>query len=497
MASQSPQLHFLLIPFVVQSRLIPMIDIAKILAQRNVVVSIVTAPLNATGFNTTINRAVKSGLPVRIIPLELPHAEADLLNGFENDDSLSLPNMMKNFTAAMSMLQKPLEELFEELKPRPSCIISDRNLMWTTDVAHKFHIPRIAFDGKNCFHLLCSHNLRVSKVFESVSNSEDFVVPGLPHQIAFTKAQLPPDFNPGSNWQDMDAILEKIREAEAGSYGLLVNSYDELELAYLQEYRKRTGKKVWCIGPVSLCNKDNSDKAERGKKASIDENQCLKWLDSCPPGSVIYVCLGSLSRLTPPQLIELGLGLEASKRPFIWVIRSEYKREELEKWLVKDGFEERVKGRGFLIRGWAPQVLILSHPAIGGFLTHCGWNSTLEGICAGLPMITWPMFSEQFLNEKLIVQVLEIGVRVGVEVAVQLGEEEKFGVLVKRENVKEAIDKVMGEGKEKEERRERVRKLSEMARKAVEVGGSSYQSITLLLEDIMQQAQKQSEHSIV
>jgi UDP-glucosyl transferase 73C len=223
----------------------------------------------------------------------------------------------------------------------------------------------------------------------------------------------------------------------------------------------------------------------------MDENQCLKWLDSWPLSSVIYACLGSLNRLTPPLLMELGLGLEASNKPFIWVLRGSYKSKEMENLLLEDGFEERVKGRGLIIHGWAPQVLILSHPAIGGFLTHCGWNSSLEGICAGVPMMTWPMFAEQFLNEKLIVQVLEVGVRVGVELALTWGEEEKFGVAVKRENVQEAVEKIMGEGEEREERRERARKLAEMAKKAIEEGGSSFFNITLLLQDIRQQAQKQ------
>lgn len=207
---------------------------------------------------------------------------------------------------------------------------------------------------------------------------------------------------------------------------------------------------------------------------------------------MIYACLGSLNRLAPSQLIELGLGLEASRRPFIWVIRGGYKREEMEKLLSEDGFEERVKGRGFLIWGWAPQVLILSHPAGGGFLTHCGWNSTVEGICAGVPMVTWPLFAEQFFNEKFVVQVLEIGVRVGVEVVMHWGDEEKFGVLVKKENVKEAVEKVMGEGKEREERRERATKLEQMAKKAIEEGGSSYLNVKLLVEDIMQLAKKQA-----
>ena len=113
------------------------------------------------------------------------------------------------------------------------------------------------------------------------------------------------------------------------------------------------------------------------------------------------------------------------------------------KWISEEGFEERTKGRGLIIRGWAPQVLILSHPSIGGFLTHCGWNSTLEGISAGVPMITWPLFADQFLNEKLVTQVLKIGVSVGMEVPMKFGEEEKTGVLVKKEDIKRAICIVM------------------------------------------------------
>jgi hypothetical protein len=165
----------------------------------------------------------------------------------------------------------------------------------------------------------------------------------------------------------------------------------------------------------------------------------MGWLNSKKPGSVIYACLGSLCRLIPAQLIELGLGLEASNQPFIWVIKTGERHLELEEWLVKERFEERIKGRGLLIKGWAPQVLILSHPAVGGFITHCGWNSTLESVCSGVPMITWPLFAEQFFNEKLVVEVLRIGIKVGVEIPVRWGDEEKVGVLVKKDGVEKAI----------------------------------------------------------
>ncbi|XVE93402.1 hypothetical protein REPUB_Repub01dG0189000 [Reevesia pubescens] len=108
------------------------------------------------------------------------------------------------------------------------------------------------------------------------------------------------------------------------------------------------------------------------------------------------------------------MALEASEQQFIWVVRRQKNNEEEEDWLL-EGFEKRMEGKGVIIRGWAPQVLILDHEAVGRFVTHCGWNSTLEGVSAGVPMVTWPVFADQFYNEKLLTQVLKIGVDVGVQ----------------------------------------------------------------------------------
>ncbi|KAF2289835.1 hypothetical protein GH714_038858 [Hevea brasiliensis] len=244
-------------------------------------------------------------------------------------------------------------------------------------------------------------------------------------------------------------ILSDLQLEQEQGTKILVDNQAAIAISLNPVFHERAiKKKVWCIGPVSSCNKENLDKFERGNKSSINEKQCLEWLDLQKPRSVIYACLGSLCRLEPSQLIELGLGLEASKQPFIWVAKTGEKSSELEDWFLKEKFEERIKGRGMLIKGWAPQVLILSHPAIGGFLTHCGWNSTIEGVCSGVPMLTWPLFSEQFFNEKLIVEILRIGVRVGVEVPVRWGEEEKVGVLVKKEEVEMAVSMLMDEGEE-------------------------------------------------
>ncbi|KAJ0087995.1 hypothetical protein Patl1_32268 [Pistacia atlantica] len=122
------------------------------------------------------------------------------------------------------------------------------------------------------FSLLCFHNLQKSKVHEKVSESEPFVVPGLPDKIELTTNKLPGDFNPGLS-EDFKTLGRKMREGDVGAYGVIVNSFEELGQDYVEGYRRATGKKVWCVGPVSLCNNENLDKAERGEKASNDEEK--------------------------------------------------------------------------------------------------------------------------------------------------------------------------------------------------------------------------------
>ncbi|KAL9153379.1 hypothetical protein ABFS82_10G044700 [Erythranthe guttata] len=483
MANYEQQPHFVLFPFMAQGHMIPMVDIARLLSRRGVVVSILITPGNGKRFETVIDRAVSSGLSIRLLHIKLPGAEAGLPEGCENFDMISSMDEALKFFKATAMLKDQVKQILQHLKPYPSCLISDMCYTWTTDVALSLGIPRLLFHGFSCFSLVCMHVLAASKDFEDVaSDTEYFVVPGLPDRIEITKAQLRGTAKAiDADWID---IRNQMRESEVEALGTVANTFQELEPRYVEKYMKlKENKKLWCVGPVSLCNEDELDKAERGNRASIDEHECLKWLDSHEPSSVVYVCLGSLSRMATSQLIELGLGLEASNKPFVWVVRNA--SAELKEWLLEEKFEERVRERGLLIQGWAPQVLILSHPSVGGFLTHCGWNSTLEGITAGLPMMTWPVFAEQFCNEKFIVSVIKTGVRVGVELPVLFGEEEMIGVQVKSDDIKMVIHKFMnGEDEEVRERRERARKLGEMAKTATEEGGSSYHSITQLIRDI-------------
>jgi hypothetical protein len=208
-------------------------------------------------------------------------------------------------------------------------------------------------------------------------------------------------------------------------WGILINTFYELDSLGIDHIRNLTGRPVWSIGPIlppavfDDTGIDRESMNSRGKAADIAEEECLRWLDSRPPQSVVFVCFGSHFILNEKQIRALAAGLEASGQAFIWAIRrpqTEPKPKGTEVGLP-EGFEERTRERGLLIWGWAPQLLILSHPSVGAFLSHCGWNSTLESVSLGVPMITWPMFAEQPFNSKLLVEKLGIGIQICLDVS--------------------------------------------------------------------------------
>ncbi|KAF8035025.1 hypothetical protein BT93_C1140 [Corymbia citriodora subsp. variegata] len=483
MSLQPQALHVVFIPLLAQGHMIPMVDMARIFASRGAVATVYTTPVNARRFRTTVSRSGKLGMPIRLVEIPFPCEEVGLPVGYENLDILPSPELLTKFYNAMEKLQEPIEKHIREQTPAPSCIISDKYIFWSSDTAQQFGIPRFVFHAMCCFSVLSAHYVKHSDCSDSItSDMEPFEVPGMPKGFKITKAQLPGN---SVRQQDFEVFRGKIQEAEMAAQGVVLNSFNELEHGCIKAYQKAIGKRVWCVGPVSLCNKDETDMLQRGNEASSDTEKYMAWLDSMKPRSVIYACLGSLCRLAPSQLMELGRGLEASQQPFVWVIRRGEGDSELENWLMEERFEERVKGRGIVIRGWAPQVAILSHQAIGGFLTHCGWNSTLEGMCSALPMVTWPLFSEQFVNEALVVDILGIGVRVGVKVPVRWGEERKVGVLVREDEIARAIDALVSEDEEGEERRKRAAELGEKARRAMQEGGSSQSEVSRVLQYIM------------
>ncbi|KFK42212.1 hypothetical protein AALP_AA2G226100 [Arabis alpina] len=194
--------------------------------------------------------------------------------------------------------------------------------------------------------------------------------------------------------------------------------------------------------------------------------QCLDWLDSKTKNTVVYVNFGSLTMLTKEQLIEFAYGLAGSGKEFLWVMRS----GTVDSILPAD-FRSETANRAMLINGWCSQEKILSHPSIGGFLTHCGWNSILESLFVGVPMICWPFFADQITNRKFCCDEWRIGIEIGDE--------------VKRERV-EAVVKEVIDGEKGKRIRETVVKWRSMAEEASESpSGSSYLNFETVVNKVL------------
>nr|BBC62105.1 glucosyltransferase 4 [Nemophila menziesii] len=462
------QLHVVFFPFMAQGHLIPTLEMVKLFSSRGLKTTIVTTKFYAPAVTKSIEKTKHTGNQINIIIIKFPSAEVGLPEGSESLDKLKSPDMFMKFFKALSLLQEPFEQILQELSP--DCIVSDMFFPWTTASAAKFDIPRFVFHGLSLFALCVSENMRFYKPFKNLGSesldSEPVMLPDFPNQIEFSKVQVP-EFEVGESKNEIMELLNQVKESEVKSYGIIINSFNELEKDYVDYYRNVWGRRAWLLGPLSLSNRDDEVKDQ------TDEHGSLKWLDSKKPDSVIYVCFGSVAPLSSSQLHEIALGLESSGQQFIWVVKE---REDGEKWLP-EGFEERIKDKGLIIRGWAPQVSILEHESTGGFVTHCGWNSVLEAVSAGVVMATLPTFAEQPFNEKLLTKVLKIGIPIGSP----LSNRGKSGV--KKEEIAEAMKGIM-EGEEALEMRIRAKSLKEMAWKAVEEGGSSYNDLTSLIDGV-------------
>ncbi|XP_075501739.1 scopoletin glucosyltransferase-like [Primulina tabacum] len=466
------QLVVVFLPFMAHGHMIPTLDMAKLFYSRGVK----TIIISTAEFADPIKKARESGLDIGLSILKFPPEGSDLPDDCVSfHHAMAYEDLFPKFVKALSMLQEPVEKLLEEF--RPNCLVADMFLPWTTDSAAKFGIPRLVFHGVSTFALCATEQMKRHKPYENVSSdSEPFLLPDLPHQIKLVRTQVNPS-DLEENASVFSQLRVKMREAEKRSYGVVVNSFYELEPDYADHYKTVLGRRAWLIGPLLLHNKDDVAKARRGKESALDEHEIKAWLDSKKANSVVYVCFGTMASFTSAQLRETAIGLEASGQDFIWVVRRG-RNDEGNNDFLPDGYEERIKGKGLIIRGWAPQVLILNHPSIGAFVTHCGWNSTLEGVCAGVPLVTWPVFAEQFFNEKLVTEVLRIGVSVGNMQWRRSGSE---GVPSKA--VAKAVQSVIN-GEEAPEMRSRAKKLKEMASKAVEEGGSSMAELSSLMQEL-------------
>lgn len=473
--AKSEVVHFVLVPLMAQGHMIPTIDLGRLLAQLGMQVTLITTPLNIIRYQLSVDRIRSSGLPMDFVPIRFPASEAGIPDGFENIDSWPFPFEIKDYYEALYMMAAPLEAYIrEEGKKKPGipiCLISDFSNPWTSRVSENLGIPRYVFYSVCCF------TLNLVKLFEldgGGGGNTVYVVLDLDERVEVPR----PEQHIFLSGSEQECIRSAIMDSDKAADGIIVNSVYELEPMFVDRFSKLTGKKIWTVGPVSLCNKEKLDKAIRGSKSSSEFDKIQHFLDSMNPKSVVYFSLGSLMQPSLVLLKEIGKGLEASGHPFIWVLRGAVKElEEIDEWLETEGLEARTRNRSLILRGWAPQLMILEHGSTGAFFTHCGWNSCLEGIATGVPLITWPCFVDQFSNQSFIVDVVKIGVSIGIKEVIYLKNPDD--AWVKSETIKTAVERVLNGGDEGDGLRKRIARLTDTAKIAFDVGGSSYQNLTL------------------
>jgi hydroquinone glucosyltransferase len=260
--------------------------------------------------------------------------------------------------------------------------------------------------------------------------------------------------------------------------GILINSFFELESKAIKALEQKGHGKIsfFPVGPITQIGSSNNDDV-------VDEFECWKWLKKQPQNSVLYVSFGSGGTLSQRQINELAFGLELSGQRFIWVLRApsasasatyleDANSDDPLKFLPK-GFLERTKEKGFILASWAPEVEILKQNSVGGFLSHCGWNSILESIQVGVPIVAWPLFAEQAMNAVMLSDGLKVALRLKYE------DDE----IVEKEKIAKVI-KCLMEGDEGKEMRDRMKSLKDSAKKVLKDGGSSIEILSQLATEL-------------
>lgn len=250
------------------------------------------------------------------------------------------------------------------------------------------------------------------------------------------------------------------------SDGLIFNTFKDLEETSLAKIRHEylPNTPIFPIGPFHKYSPSPSSNSLLSQ-----EQSCISWRNTQAPKSVVYVSFGTVAKMEATQFLEIAWGLCNSKQPFLWVVRPDLVHGS--NWLeqLPSGFVETLNGRGHIVK-WVPQKEVLAHPAVGAFWTHNGWNSTLESVCEGVPMICTPSFADQKVLARYASEVWKVGLQMedGIERAV----------------IEKTIRKVMVE-KEGEEMRDRALKLMEKANLCLKQGGSSHQSLDGLVKHIL------------
>ncbi|KAK1435559.1 hypothetical protein QVD17_01325 [Tagetes erecta] len=332
-----------------------------------------------------------------------------------------------------------------------SCIVTDAFYWFCGDMAEEMNIPWVAFFNGNSF-ALCTHlytDLIREKTAHLIGSAEETVdfIPGIK---SIRLADLPYGVVSGDLKSPVATMLHKMGRALPTATAVSVNSFQELDADLTKSLSSKLNKFL-NIGPFNLISKEKTS-------VKFDEYSCISWLDNQKERVVAYICFGTTLTLPPHEIVELAEALEETKTPFLWSINKDSHKH------FPKGFLERTSANGTgKVVAWAPQEQVLSHIAIGVFVTHAGWNSVLESIGFGVPMICRPYFADQHLSSWMVESVWEIGLRI------------KGGSFTKEATCR-ALEQVLSK------RYEKIEALKDLAHKAVASNGSSDQNFKTLLE---------------
>ncbi|KAI3867787.1 hypothetical protein MKW92_009852 [Papaver armeniacum] len=450
LSSDSPP-HVVILPFMAKGHTIPLLHLTRLLFLRHGHIAITIFTTHA---NSPFICQFLSDTKASVIDLTFPQKiHPEIPEGIESVDKLLSQSLLVPFAKATRLLQPEFDAILETLRPNVSCVISDGFLPWSLESASKLCVPRLVFDGVSNY-AMALYKIISEHDFPTSSDNDVFeVVPYFP-DLKLTKNDFEPEFAHPEPGEHTDFYTEEFIAAN-NSHGIIMNSFYELEPEFVDYWNKEASPRAWCVGPLCLVSEKKMSEMEK---------------------AVLYVAFGSSEEITIEQYREIAIGLENSGEHFLWVLRLPL--FDNDEFMVE--FEERVKERGLLVKNqWVDQVEILSHKCVHGFMSHCGWNSVLESICEVVPMLGFPITADQHLNARMVEEYF----RIGVKVVTRTGSVRRFFDL---ECIEKKVKELMNIEDEKcNEMSKNVKKLSEKARNAMEVGGSSWHTLNLLIDEVI------------
>ncbi|KAK2969701.1 hypothetical protein RJ640_004207 [Escallonia rubra] len=393
--------HILVYPYPALGHIIPLLDLTHLLLTRGLHVTVLLSPTHLPLLDPLLSTHPSTSLQALVLtpPDPPPSSQFKIIAKM----------------GAMAQLYDPILHWFESHPNPPVAIVSDFFLGWTNRLASHLGLPRVVFWPSGAFAALIAGSLwRDVPKNDDPSSQESFLLsfPGVPNSPSFPWWQISQLYR---EYKEGDPDWEFFRDgflANSESWGVVFNSFAELERTYIDGVMRDVGHtRVWAVGPLMPPGDGSNGALIRGGSCKVPTRELMTWLDGKRDGTVVHLCFGSRLDLSNKQMEVLASALEISNVDFVLCVKANTGHVPSDFGMIPDGFEDRVEGKGFIVRGWAPQVAILRHRAVGAFVTHCGWNSVVEAVAEGVMMLTWPIGADQFTNAKLLVDQLGVAVR--------------------------------------------------------------------------------------